>query len=188
MKLFALLLTGLLFGACQPPPAEIHFDPRPEPSARVSERNPATPRARLQILGGPRTKPAMRFAVAGLKRLHQWRALSEHLTRLVIRARPGARAVPDDRHLADSLYRPTNSGSGRYCRVTFYPRAMRDDLERQRFYYSEGRLPQEPPSMDEFWVAILGHELAHCRDHWRTEKAALRVEQRVLKLLRAGGG
>jgi hypothetical protein len=187
MKLFALLLTALLLAACQSPPAEIHFEPRAEPSARVNKKEPATPRARLAVRGGPRTKPAMLLAVSGLRRLHLWQTLSGRLTRLLIRARPGVRAVPDDRHLADSLYRPMKSGKGRFCRVTFYPRAMRDDLERQRFYHSEGRMPQEPPSLDEFWVAILGHELAHCRDHRRTEKAALRVEHRVLRLLRAGG-
>ena len=171
--------------ACEAAPPEFELAPPVQPSpATIKQKSVASPRATVTIKGGPLTHPAMSDAVAEIKRLHLWRRMSSHLTRLRIRARPGVSAVPQDRHLADSLYRPTRRTDGRYCQVTFYPRAMRDDLAKQRYYYSQDRLPLEPPTMDEFWVAILAHELTHCRDHNRTEKIALEVERRVLKLLR----
>lgn len=171
--------------ACEAPPPVIELAPPAPRGVTVSQKSPSSPLAKLSIAGGPRTHPAMSGAVAEIKRLHLWRKMTSHLTRLHIRARPGKSAVPRDRHLADSLYRPTRQIDGRFCRVTFYPRAMRDDLAKQRYYYVQDRLPAEPPAMDDFWVAILAHELTHCRDHGRTEKASLRVEHRVLELLRA---
>jgi hypothetical protein len=188
MKRAALLLAALsLAAACEAAPPEIELvQPSSSPSpAAVKKKSPAFPKARVTIAGGPLTHPAMIDAVAEVKRLHLWGKMTSHLTRLEIRARPGKSAVPRDRHLADSLYRSTRDLNGRFCRVTFYPRAMRDDLAKQRDYYSQDRLPVEPPNMDEFWVAILAHELAHCRDRGRNEKAALRVEHRVLKRLRS---
>jgi len=186
MKRAALLLAALsLATACEAAPPAIELvQPSPSPAA-VKKKSPASPKPRVRIAGGPLTHPAMNAAVTEIKRLHRWRAMTSHLTRLNIRARPGKSAVPQDRHLADSLYRPTRRVEGRFCRVTFYPRAMRDDLAKQRYYYSQDRLPVAPPTMDEFWVAILAHELAHCNDQMRTEKVALRVEHRVLELLRA---
>ncbi len=188
MKRAALLLAALsLAAACEAaPPPVIELPPPPQPPAALNRKSAASPRVRVTIAGGPLTHPAMSAAVSEIKQLRLWGGMTEHLTRLRIRARPGERAVPQDRHLADSLYRPTRT-DGRYCRVTFYPRAMRDDLAKQRHYYSQDRLPAEPPTMDEFWVAILAHELTHCRDRIssRSEKVALRVERRVLKGLRA---
>ncbi len=187
MKRVGLLLaTLLLAAACEAAAPEFELAPPAQPSpATIEEKSAASPRAPVSIEGGPLTRPAMSNAVAEIKRLHMWRRMTSHLTRLRIRARPGVSAVPRDRHLADSLYRPTKQIDGRFCRVTFYPRAMRDDLAKQRYYYSQDRLPVEPPAMDEFWVAILAHELAHCSDHNRTEKVALQVERRILKRLRA---
>ncbi|CAN5570781.1 hypothetical protein BH18ACT16_BH18ACT16_11330 [soil metagenome] len=187
MKRAALLLAALsLAAACEAAPPEFELAPLAQPSpVAINAKSAASPRAPVTIEGGPRTHPAMSNAVAEIKRLHLWRRMTSHLTRLRIRARPGVSAVPRDRHLADSLYRPTRKTDGRYCRVTFYPRAMRDDLAKQRYYYAQDRLPVEPPAMDEFWVAILAHELAHCRDHHRTEKVALQVERRVLRRLRS---
>jgi hypothetical protein len=183
MKRAALFLAALSIAtACGAAPPVVELRPVAEPQP-IREKGPASPRLRVTVAGGPRTHPAMKTAVSEIKRLHLWGKLTSHLSRLDILARPGKSAVPHDRHLADSLYKPT-PGDQR-CRVTFYPRAMRDDLAKQRFYYSEGRLPAEPPSMDEFWVAILAHELAHCRNHYRSEKAALQVERRVLRSLRA---
>lgn len=181
-----MLLAALAFAAaCEAaPPPVIELPPPPQPPA-LNRKSAASPRVRVSIAGGPLTYPAMTTAVSEIKRLRLWRGMTEDLTRLRIRARPGERAVPQDRHLADSLYRPTRKTDGRYCRVTFYPRAMREDLAKQRHYYSQDRLPAEPPTMDEFWVAILAHELTHCRDSMRSEKVALRVERRVLKRLRA---
>jgi hypothetical protein len=123
-------------------------------------------------------------AISDLKGLGLWGDLTRHLDRIRLRARPGRAGVPRDGHLADALYRSWGTGGGRLCRVTFYPRAMRDDLAKQRFYHSEGQLADAPPEMDQFWTMILAHELAHCRDHHRGEKIALRVEARVLDLLR----
>ncbi|HZJ50587.1 MAG TPA: hypothetical protein VFF07_06985 [Actinomycetota bacterium] len=186
MKRAALLLAALsLAAACETPPPEFELAPPPQSPAAVNEKSAALPRAWVRVAGGPLTHPAMNAAVAEIKRLRLWGAMTSHLTRLNIRARPGESAVPQDRHLADSLYRSTRRGEGRVCRVTFYPRAMRDDLAKQRYYYSQDRLPVEPPTMDDFWVAILAHELTHCRDSGRTEKVALRVERRVLERLRA---
>ena len=181
-----MLAALSLAAACEAAPPEFELAPPAPPSpVAINEKSGASPRAPVTIEGGPRTRPAMSNAVAEIKRLHLWRRMTSHLTRLRIRARPGVSAVPRDRHLADSLYRPTRQIDGRFCRVTFYPRAMRDDLAKQRYYYSQDRLPVEPPDMDEFWVAILAHELTHCRDRGRTEKIALRVERGVLKRLRA---
>ena len=123
-------------------------------------------------------------AIADLKGLGLWGELTRHLERLQLRVRPGRANVPRDAHLADSLYRSAGAAGRRLCRVTFYPRAMRDDLARQRSYHSEGGLAQAPPEMDQFWAMILAHELTHCRDRHRSEKVALRVEARVLDLLR----
>jgi hypothetical protein len=123
-------------------------------------------------------------AVIDLKDLGLWSRLTRHLDggpRL--RPLPGRSNVPDDGHLADSLYRARADG-GRYCRVTFYPAAMQDDLARQRFYYRRGFLRARPPTMTEFWTMILAHELTHCRDQRRGERVALAVEARVLELLR----
>jgi len=186
MKRAALLLAALsLAVACEAAPPVIELAPPAQPPVSVNEKSAASLKVTVRIAGGPLTHPAMNAAVAEIKRLHRWRAMTSHLTRLNIRARPGKSAVPQDRHLADSLYRPTRRVEGRFCRVTFYPRAMRDDLAKQRYYYSQNKLPAEPPTMDEFWVAILAHELTHCNDQMRTEKVALRVEHRVLELLRA---
>ncbi|CAN5697144.1 hypothetical protein BH20ACT21_BH20ACT21_19270 [soil metagenome] len=187
MKRAALLLAALsVAAACEAaPPPVIELPPPPQPPAALNRKSAASPRVPVTIEGGPRTHPAMSNAVAEIKRLHMWRRMTSHLTRLRIRARPGVSAVPRDRHLAESFYRSTRQIDGRFCRVTFYPRAMRDDLAKQRHYYSQDRLPAEPPTMDEFWVAILAHELTHCRDLNRTEKVALQVERRVLERLRA---
>jgi hypothetical protein len=122
-------------------------------------------------------------AIDDLKDLGLWGELTRHLDRLRLRVRSGRANVPRDGHLADSLYRSTGHAGRRFCRVTFYPRAMRDDLAKQRFYYSEGGLAEAPPEMDQFWTMILAHELTHCRDRHRSEKVALRVEARVLDLL-----
>jgi hypothetical protein len=122
--------------------------------------------------------------VTDLEDLGLWSRLTGHLDSHPLRALTGRSRIPRDGHLADSLYRSLDSDGGRFCRVTFYPSAMREDLARQRYYYERGLVRAQPPTMREFWTMILAHELTHCRDQRRGERAALAAEARVLELLR----
>jgi hypothetical protein len=112
-------------------------------------------REAVELLVATSSRGRIARAIADLKGLGLWGELTRHLERLRLRARPGRANVPRDAHLADSLYRS-----------------------------AEGGLAPAPPEMDQFWTMILAHELAHCRDRHRSEKVALRVEARVLDLLR----
>jgi hypothetical protein len=189
-SVLGLLLVAVLAGGCSgatvlergSPAARQPLgavEPVADEAQRAASRGhvvalPAAPAARNRIAAG----------ISDLKDLGLWGELTRHLDRVRLRSRSGRANVPRDGHLADSLYRPWGSDGGRFCRVTFYPRAMRDDLAKQRFYYTEGQLAEPPPEMDQFWTMILAHELAHCRDRHRGETIALRFEARVLGLLR----
>lgn len=191
-SVLGLVLVVALAGGCSgvtvvqrgSPADEARRLRRAEPVAEEAHRDPYRRR-----LVGPAGAAGDRIATAvgDLKRLNLWRRLSRHLDHLRLRVRPGRSNVPRDAHLADSLYRFLSPGGGRFCRVTFYPRAMRDDLAKQRFYYHQGGLADRPPAMAEFWTMILAHELTHCRDERRGERIALRVEARVLERLRLAG-
>ena len=130
-------------------------------------------------------------AVLDLKRLGLWRRLTRHLYRIYLSSREGAINIPDDRHLADALLTAQidRRGSGALCDIRFYPAAIARDLERQRDYFEGGRLPSPPPSPRQFWVSVLGHELAHCLPHPDPlrqvgERTARRWERKVLDAAR----
>jgi hypothetical protein len=193
-SVLGLVLVVALAGGCSgvtvvqrgAPADEARRLRRAEPVAEEAHRDPY----RRRLVGPAPSRAAgdrIAAAVGDLKHLNLWRRLTRHLDHLRLRVRPGRSNVPRDAHLADSLYRFLSPGGGRLCRVTFYPRAMRDDLAKQRFYYDQGGLAERPPAMAEFWTMILAHELTHCRDERRGERIALRVEARVLEGLRLGG-
>jgi hypothetical protein len=186
-----LLLVVVLAGGCSGSTVLQRGSPAPagqplggvEPVAEEGHRA-AFRKDLVELPAATASRHRIAGAMSDLKDLGLWGQLTRHLDRLRLRSRTGRVNVPRDGHLADSFYRSLGAGGGRFCRVTFYPRAMRDDLARQRFYYSEGQLAGAPPEMDQFWTMILAHELTHCRDRRRGEKIALRVEARVLELLR----
>jgi hypothetical protein len=193
-SVLGLVLVVALAGGCSgvtvvqrgAPADEARRLRRAEPVAEEAHRDPY----RRRLVGPAPSRAAgdrIAAAVGDLKHLDLWRRLTRHLDHLRLRVRPGRSNVPRDAHLADSLYRFLSPGGERFCRVTFYPRAMRDDLAKQRFYYDQGGLAERPPAMAEFWTMILAHELTHCRDERRGERIALRVEARVLAGLRLGG-
>jgi hypothetical protein len=189
-SVLGLLLVVVLAGGCSgstvlqrgsPAPARQPLgavEPVAEEGQRAAFRGDV-----VELPAGSPSRRRIARAMSDLKDLGLWGDLTRHLDLLRLRARSGRSNVPRDAHLADSLYRSLGGG-GRSCRVTFYPRAMRDDLANQRFYYAEGQLAEAPPEMGQFWTMILAHELTHCRDRQRNEKIALRVEARVLDLLR----
>lgn len=188
-SVLGLLLVVVLAGGCSGSTVLQRGSPARQPLGAVEPVAEEAQRAAfrkvvVELPAGPASRRRIARAMSDLKDLGLWGGLTRHLHRVRLRARSGRANVPRDAHLADSLYRSLGAGGGRSCRVTFYPRAMRDDLAKQRFYYAEGQLAEAPPEMDQFWTMILAHELTHCRDRQRSEKIALRVEARVLDLLR----
>jgi hypothetical protein len=190
-SVLGLFLVVVLAGGCSGPTVLERASPAParqplgavEPVVQEGHRA-AFRRDVVKLPAAAASRNLIAAAMSDLKDLGMWGELTRHLDRVRLRTRWGRANVPRDGHLADSLYRPWGTGGGRFCRVTFYPRAMRDDLAKQRFYHAEGRLAGPPPKLDQFWTMILAHELTHCRDRHRGETIALRVETRVLELLR----
>jgi hypothetical protein len=190
-SVLGLLLVVVLAGGCSGSTVLHRGSPAPagqplggvEPVAEEGHRA-AFRKGVVKLPAATASRRRIARAISDLNYLGLWGKLTRHLDRLRLRSRTGRVNVPRDGHLADSLYRSLGAGGGRFCRVTFYPRAMRDDLASQHFYHSEGQLAGPPPEMDQFWTMILAHELTHCRDRRRGEKIALRVEARVLALLR----
>lgn len=159
----ALAAGGLWIASRETPQGAIR-PPSPQPSAtdRVGAApRRATLRVENQALGKSRRRVAS--AVSALKRIRLWERLTRHLYIVRIGSRPGSMEIPDDGHLADAYLRGQidDRGAGGVCDVMFYPRAMKDDLARAHDYYAQG-LAGPPPSLGDFWAAILAHELAHC--------------------------
>jgi hypothetical protein len=90
--------------------------------------------------------------------------------------------VPSDGHLADAFLTAQidKRGAGSLCDILFFPQAMTDDLVRYENFYEQGLLPDPTPTLRQFWVSILGHELAHCLRHGSGEPVAERWEKKVL--------
>ncbi|HEX2236339.1 MAG TPA: hypothetical protein VHK89_08695, partial [Actinomycetota bacterium] len=144
------------------------------------------PRPRIR---GPRAaRRILARAVRDLHRLRLWAPLTRHLDAITLTARPGRANIPHDKHLADAflgaVFLRGRSGAG--CDIRFYPAAIALDLRRQAAYHADAGLSRAPPTARQFWVALLGHELAHClpprvRFRQRGERTAERWEKRVLE-------
>jgi hypothetical protein len=91
--------------------------------------------------------------------------------------------VPEDGHLAEARAFPyiDDDGGGRLCDITFFNTAIEDDMRLQQDYFDEGLLDRAPPTVRDFWVSILGHELAHCLPHERNGQPALAPEPVAMK-------
>jgi hypothetical protein len=190
IRLCAALLVVL--AACEPgrgtaPPGSAGPDHR----SAAAHRQPTRPRPAVRNAAAGADRELISRAVADLRTLGLWTPLTRHLYRLQLGARPGATNVPPDKHLADAFLTAVidQRGSGALCDVLFYPTAIRRDLERQARFHAQGLLPDPPPTLRQFWVSILGHELAHCLPHedffrQRGERTAERWEARVLAAAR----
>ena len=122
-------------------------------------------------------------AIRTLKRLGFWDDLTGSLDFVIVRTRSGARRIPQDGHLADSLFTVYigPGPDGLVCDVVIFSRALSDDVVLQSTYYEQGTLESLPPSLRQFWAEILGHELAHCTDKGQEgEKRSTRWEHRIL--------
>jgi hypothetical protein len=179
-------------------------DPGPDPQARstptpaaspsVSEREPSIDTPKIDNRAGGAARGRVSLAIKDLKALGFWRRLTKNLYVVSVGSRPGRQYVPEDGHLAEARAFPylDDDGGGRLCDITFFPTAIDDDLRLQTEYYDEGLLERAPPSVREFWVSILGHELAHCLPHQKDgqpalspEPVAMDWEERVLKAAEA---
>jgi hypothetical protein len=172
--------------------------PTPPPKGERAERVPSVP-ARPQVnfgeLGGSAAE--VKQAIADLKTVGLWDALTKHLYRIDVKVRPGESGVPEDRHLADARFLRAEIArgtydypKGSYCWIRFFPAAMDEDLVRWNSYYDQGLTPDPPPTVRQFWGSILGHELSHCPQKGKEtspEEVALSWERRVLGALRAAG-
>lgn len=132
-----------------------------------------------------RSKAHVRRAIRDLRQVGLWDRLTRHLYAVKFGSRNGRENVPDDGHLADVYLTARVDGEfgGSFCDVRFYPTAMTDDLDRWATYHAQG-LMDAPPSLRQFWGAIMVHELAHCMPGPKGEKAAGEWEERALVRLR----
>jgi hypothetical protein len=188
----ALLVLALALAACD-------AGDRPGPAARPTAPSTAspTPERRRPSVQLPKienratgvTRARLARAIRDLKGTSFWRRLTKDLYVVSIGSRPGRQYVPDDGHLAEARAFPflDDDGGGRLCDITFFPTAIRDDLDLQAHYYEQGLLDRRPPARRHFWTAILGHELAHCLPNVKDglpaltpEPVARRWEKRVL--------
>ena len=147
-----------------------------------SARRPG-PRIENAALGASHRRAA--DAIRDLRRLGYWDSLTAHL--YTVRVSTRSSTVPGDAHLADSLYTAVidDAGRGLLCDIVVFPRAVKEDIARQRLYESQGRLGAPLPTLRQFWAVVLGHELAHCARGGRPgEKLSLRWERRILRGLR----
>jgi hypothetical protein len=124
----------------------------------------------------------VRRAVRDLKRLDLWAPLTDNLYVIEIGSRLGRDDVPRDGHLADAYITGLveEEGAGALCDIMFFPTAITDDLARWRTYHANGYLDAPPPSLRQFWAALLAHELGHCMEGPRGERVAEEWERRAL--------
>lgn len=171
-------------------------DRRPTPGNAPEETSPRQPkqrkktrplRLRIDNLGQTRGDRArVEGSIRILKRLGFWDDLTEHLDFVVVRTRPRESRIPEDGHLADSLY-TVDIGpgpDGLVCDVLIFSEALENDVALQASYYEQGSLDAPPPSLRQFWAVIVGHELAHCTDKGQEgEKRPTRWERRILEAM-----
>lgn len=192
-----LFVAVLLFAAC-----DVNVDVSVEGSPTPSASREATPsdgtsserdatEAPLKVFNNAfdRSHRRVARAIRDLKTAGMWKKLiSERLYVLEIQSREGVARVPDDKHLADATLQGyiDDEGSGGRCYILFYPVAIERDLAVQQRGFELG-FWDEPPSVRQFWAAVLGHELGHCLDWDGGEPVAEKWEAQTLEALRAAG-
>ena len=129
-----------------------------------------------------RVKRAMR----DLKAVNLWLPLTKHLYKIKFQSRLGAASIPEDGHLADAFLTAGfgERAQGRLCDIMFFPNAISRDLDRWRYYYSQGALAEAPPTLRQLWAAVTAHELGHCFPGGPGEKVAQRWEHKALARVR----
>jgi hypothetical protein len=97
-------------------------------------------------------------------------------------SRLGRENIPRDGHLADAYVTGLveKRGAGALCDIMFFPTAVTDDLARWRSYHANGYIEDPPPTLRQFWVGLLAHELGHCVEGPRGEKVAEMWERRAM--------
>lgn len=128
----------------------------------------------------------MRRAIRDLKRVGMWKKLIwKDLYIVQVQSRPGVQRIPEDGHLADASYHSyiDEQGSGSLCFILFYGKALKNDLETWESYAARGIAAYRPPTLDDYWAAVLAHELGHCYKGLRGEKVARRWESRAWSAL-----
>jgi hypothetical protein len=189
-RIAALGLVALvLLSACdndsdpepQPQPNPQSESPGPAERART---NPTKPRIDNVAQGLSRRELAR--ALRDLRRLGVWKRLTKHLYAIQIDSRLGLDTAPDDGHLADaySTVLVEEGSRGLYCDLMFWPSAIRADLARWKGYWANGQIDREPPTLRQYWAALLGHELAHCLPGRHGEDLASDWEERIVERLR----
>lgn len=161
------------------------------PSNEMGERGPLTRPDEVLVdnQGIGKHKSRISRAIADLKVVGMWKRLTKELFVVELSARPGRDFIPEDAHLADA-YRTLDirgEHAGVLCDITFYPRAMLDDLDRWRSYFERGLMAEPPPTVRQLWAAILAHELSHCLKRDNDEDSAQAWERRALRAVRAAG-
>ncbi len=166
---------------------EVQPSATPLESTQVEKRfraatTPDGPDLRVVATGSARSRIAV--SVEDLRSVEVWRTLTCALDRIVVDV--GARRIPKDGHLADARLEVRRAPGllSRTCVITFFPNAIRADLDRQDEYQARG-LVARVPSFSDFWSALLAHELAHCAPGARGERIALRWERQVIIALEA---
>lgn len=165
--------------------------PATTPPGEIAERAPLTKpdHAFVENLAVGPYRARIRTAIGDLKAVGMWKELTEELFVVEISARPGRSFVPEDAHLADA-YRTLDireRHAGVLCDITFYPTAMRDDLDRWQGYFDDGLTTDPSPTIRQLWGSVLAHELSHCLKKNNSEEDARAWEQRSLNALRAAG-
>ena len=194
----ALLLVAALLSAACDASVDVSVGGSPTPSAsRDAASSDATPSEReatevpLKVFNNAfdRSHRRVARAIRDLKAAGMWKKLiSERLYVIEIQSREGVARVPDDKHLADATLQGyiDDEGSGGRCYILFFPVAIERDLVAQQEGFELG-FWDEPPSLRQFWAAVLGHELGHCLDWDGGEPVAEKWEVRTLEALRAAG-
>lgn len=180
----------VLSGACTAAESPTADSTPHQPSASQSPSPKPTPvtghvRVENQALGS--SERLVTRAIHDLKALGFWDDLTDHLYVLKISSRPGRTRIPKDGHLADAFLTAQidKRGAGSLCDILLFPQAMTDDLVRYENFYEQGLIADPTPTIRQFWVSILGHELAHCLHHGSGEPTAERWEKKVLAAARA---
>ena len=159
----------------------------PSPTERQSRPPIETPVVTIEAPG--RVGDRLTQAVEDLQTIDLWDPLTHHLFGVKLDSRSGGANVPDDEHLADAYYTGVlaKGSGGEVCDIMFFPTAVQRDLERWSGYYAAGLISGPPPTLRQFYGALVAHELAHCRRGPRDEPVARAWEERALEALRAAG-
>jgi hypothetical protein len=183
--LVTALAAVLVLVACapeEPPPASEPRRGGQQSEKGLKERRRTRIGVRVENNAFGSSARFVRRAVRDLKRLDLWGPLTDHLYAIEVGSRLGRDDVPRDGHLADAYITGLveEQGAGALCDIMFFPTAITDDLARWRTYHANGYLEAPPPSLREFWAALLAHELGHCMEGPRGEHVAERWERRAL--------